>query len=194
MEKKKSPDSRDRQKKHNLDKPPKGTPEELEWAMSKALEHQVKILDYSDKEEFPDEVLEEQKRLLHYGVRGPRRGYYVSYGRSKLWQADVLYILTVTLPSKYLASKYDVSEALIRNIRGGKLLSWKYEYDLIKRIKTAVRHHIRQIKIDKILYGIHNKEGRILHLVTSKRKAKVYMDDLYDWKAGYYVEKVEVLT
>lgn len=185
--------------KHHLDMPPEGTKEEHEDAIGKVLEHQLRILDYSDLEEFPDEVLAEQRRLVFYGVRGPRRGYYVSYGRAKLWQADVLYILTVTLPAQKLADKYGVTRILIQRIRSGQESQWQYEWRLIRRLKTAIRHNLRQLNKGTrglTLYAIKNTRTKeILHLITSLRKAKEYKNSLYGKRnKEYYIEQVEVLT
>ena len=181
-----------------MDKPPKGTKKELEDAMGDALTYMIGVVDYADKTEFPQELIDERKRLDFYGVRGPRRGFSIGYGRSKLWQADVLYILSCTVPSLMLAGKYDVSLKLIQRIRRGEESDWQYEYRLIKRLKTALRGNLKQLKSYNkgewlpVVYVIKDNHGKPLHYVTSERKAKEYLKDLYD-RDDYYIDKEDVL-
>jgi len=182
-----------------LDKPPKGTEEELIEARLEAEDYQVRILDYADTEEFPEELVAARKRLDFYGVRGPRRGFSIGDDKSKLWQADVLYILTCTVPSAMLAKKYNVNLKLVQRIRRGEVPCWQYEYRLVRRIRKAIRGRYKQVKwkgSNAVVYVIKDHYGDIKHYVTSERKAKEYAESLYgDWKKlGYYIEDKEVLN
>ena len=168
-------------------------------ARLEAEEYQVRILDYADTEEFPEELVAERKRLDFYGVRGPRRGFSVGDDKSKLWQADVLYILTCTVPSAMLAKKYNVCLKLVQKIRRGEVPCWQYEYRLIRRIRTALQGKRKQLRWTDngvVVYVIKNKKGEIKHHITSERKAIEYLESLYvNWKKlGYYIEKKEVLS
>lgn len=171
---------------------PKGTKEEMDLAYNRAREFTLKILDYTEKENLPDDVLEEQKRLLHFYLNGPRKGYFVAYNSSKLTQAEVLYILTVTTPKNYLAEKFNVSERLIQNIRHGLSPEWHDEYLLVKRLKTSIRGHLKSSGTHKIVYlVIDGKTNKTLAVLTSERKAKEYRKDILKLKAEEYRTKLK---
>ena len=140
-----------------------------------------------------------RKRLDFYGVRGPRRGFSIGDDKSKLWQADVLYILTCTVPVSILAKKYSVSTKLLQRIRRGEEPCWQYEYRLVRRIRKAIQGNNKQIRwkgSNAVVYVIKDRHGEIQHYITSARKAKEYLEALYsDWKrSGYYIEEKEVLN
>ena len=184
---------------HGSDPLPSGSKEQLDKAFGKSMEYQLRLLDYSDKDEISQEVLDEQRRIMHFSVKGPRRGYSVSYGKHKLVQADVLYILTVTTPSRILAEKFNVAKKTIEEIRRGASVKWLYEYKLIRRLRTAVRGNMRQLfkrEYNLTVYGIYH-EGELMHLVTSKRKAVALRKDLFgsikDYENNYTIKELEVL-
>ena len=184
---------------HQDDPLPKGTKEELDEAYGIAMEYQLRILDYSDKDDIPQEVLDEQRRIMHFSIKGPRRGYSVGYGKHKLVQADVLYILTVTTPSRLLAEKFKVAKKTIEEIRRGESVKWLYEYKLIRRLRTALRGNMRQLfkrEYNLKVYGIFKRE-ELLHLITSKRKAIILRQDLFgeieNYEDYYDIKELEVL-
>lgn len=160
---------------------PPGTPEEMQQAYDKALEYQLRLLDFSDEEGVSEEIIAEQKRHLYYAIKGPRRHYFHTHKRSKLVQADILYIMTVTTPSRELSELFNVSIELINKIRGGKLPDWDIEFRLVRRIRTRIRGNLKQLhkkESDLTVYGIF-KDDKLLHLITSKRKVKSFREDAY---------------
>ena len=179
---------------------PKGTPEQLKEAQEIVMKHQIDLMDYGDRDEFPDHIREEQKRLLHYALKGPRRGHFAMYQNKKLWQADIFYILTVTTSSKFIAEKYGVALRTIQDIRQGNDADWSFEYRLINRMKTALRSRMKQLHDgtpEPTVWAIKNVKGEVRHLVTSVRKAKEYAEAFYgpDWKEKKWkLEQVRVLN
>lgn len=182
--------------KYTNDKQPKGTPEEINQAIGKALEYQLKVLDYSDKDELPVEVVEQERRYLHYACRGPRRGVFRAYGNSKLFQADVLYILTNKKSAQDMADLFKVSKDLVLAIKAGRKLEWEHEFRLVRRIRASVRANIRMLykaECSLTVWGIFTNEGELKQLITSERKAKKFMEDAYgNRKNNYFAKRLEV--
>lgn len=124
---------------------PQGTPEELRNTWERSEEYLYRILSYAPRDREKDltkEELEEERRYLKFLRLGPRAGYLRHAPKTKLTSADVLYILTCTLPSKFLCQVYDVSKETINGIRRNHFVEWSWEYYFVKRIKTLVRSEI----------------------------------------------------
>jgi hypothetical protein len=116
-------------------------------AFEVASSYMYKLLDYSDKkEEIPDDVLAKERRIFSFCKVGPRAGYFRLDPMSKLVSADVLYMLTSTLPAKYIAAKFGMCERKVRAIRCGETEEWYWEYLLIRRLKTIIRATYRLSK------------------------------------------------
>ena len=160
---------------------PEGTEGEMKEAYTESLEYQVRLLDFSDEHGIPEEIIAKQRRFLYYAIKGPRRGYFHAYKKAKLMQADILYIMTVTTPSKELSELFKVSVELINKIRGGKIPDWDHEFRLVRRIRTRIRGNMKQLHKSEnslTIYGIF-KEDKLLQLITSKRKAISFRKDAY---------------
>lgn len=128
---------------------PTGTPEQLRETWEKSQDYLYRILSYAPKDkELTPEQLEEERRYFQFIRLGPRAGYLRHSPKTKLTSADVLYILTCTLPAKKLAPIYGVSEETINGIRRNAFVEWSWEYYFVKRLKTHIRSEI-------LCYGGH---------------------------------------
>lgn len=126
---------------------PEGTQEEMEEAFEITSNYLYKLLDYADKNEvIPQEVLDRERRIFSFAKRGPRAGYFRLDPNSKLVSADVLYMLTSTLPAKYIAEKFGMCERKVRAIRRGEVDEWYWEYLLIRRLRTIVAARLKVAK------------------------------------------------
>lgn len=154
---------------------PEGTKEEMNMAYNQSREYQVKLMDYADKDDIPDEVFAQQRRLIHFIKKGPRRGFFVADPRSKITQADVLFILSTKLPSKSLGEKYNVSATVIQNIRQGNDHLWIDEYNLVKRIRVALYgRYKKNWRKEYITVLRDSSTGENIAFFSSKKKAKDY--------------------
>lgn len=155
-----------------------GTPEELERAYKVAEEYFYKILNYAEKDELiPKEDLDEARRIFAFAKQGPRAHHFLISKDSKLTSADVLYILTTTVPGAQIAKRFNLNYDDVLDIRAGRAPSWEWEYHFIKRIKTIVKHYLTKTRdLNRRVYTLskvnspNNKE--ILLYTTSIRKAK----------------------
>lgn len=136
---------------------PEGTQEELTEAFEIASNYLYKLLDYSDKKEIiPQDVLDRERRIFSFAKVGPRAGYFRLDPNSKLVSADVLYMLTSTLPAKYIAEKFNMCERKVRAIRRGEVEEWYWEYLLVRRLTTILTARLRSAKkgIDAKMYSL----------------------------------------
>jgi len=159
------------------DKPPKGTPEELQKAFDIANSYMYKILDYAEKDEvIPKEELEEARRIFAFTKQGPKAAYFALGGNLKLTSADVLYFLTTTQPVSKLAKTYGIEENELHKIRRGENQVWDWEFRFVKRIKGMVKGRMIQQDTRRRIYSISRvyspTNKLILAYTTSERKAK----------------------
>lgn len=157
---------------------PEGTDEELLEAYNINKEYTYKLLSYADKDGgISKEELDRLKRIFIFATQGPRASHFVFGKRNKLVSADILYILSCSVPAKNLAETFGVSSRHINYIRQGRYDEWKLEYDLVKRLGVVIRGHIRSIKSSSTtrIYSLSritpsgNKE--VLYYLSSRRKA-----------------------
>ena len=155
---------------------PDGTDKELEDAYLKAMEYQITLLNYADKEEgISDEELAFQKRYIHFLKNGPRKGRFTVYNKAKLTYPDVIYILSVKKPRHILAKQFGVAEGVIQRIREGKAGEWKEEYDLVRRLRRAVMCKYKKNFLDTHITLLTNANtGEVIALFSSKKKAEEY--------------------
>ena len=173
---------------------PEGTEEEMTQAYNETLHYQAVLIDYADKEEIPQEVLDHQRRIFHFARHGPRKGFFYQYSKSKLVQADVLYILTAKVPAKILAKKFKVDYTLILDIRKGKKREWIQEYNMIRRLRTAIACKYKKNWSEKhVTLIIDSQSNEVIALLSSKRKARDYRRTWMVHNLGYDKEKVEEL-
>lgn len=204
-------------KKRNItrwyDSEPKGTPEELKEAFETVSNYTYKLLSYSDKDEaIPKEVLDKERRIFTFAKQGPRAGYYLLNPRGKLCSADVLYILTSSVPASHLAKSYGLAECKIREIRRGESKDWAWEYAFVSRMKGIVKNYL--VRHDpatarKNIYSLSHVHSptniEILYYLSSYRKAVKLREDILTKpiynklvKEGildiiYPIEKIEVI-
>lgn len=196
---------------HWYSKPPKGTQEELERAFRMSETYLYKLIDFADRDqEMTKEELEEARRIFAFSKQGPKAAYLLANPRSKLVSADVLYILTTTLPATNIAKKYGIQVEEVKKIRRGESPSWDWEYRFVKRLRGAVKGKLIQAKTQRRIFSISKvispTKKEILVYVSSLRKAKelrrslMPKPELYKLEKNgtldivYPIELVEVLT
>lgn len=154
---------------------PEGTELEMSIAYNQARGYQARIIDYADKEDLPQEVLDHQRRIFHFTKHGPRKGFFCLHDNVKLFSADVLYILTAKVPKKLLAKKFNVAEGTIQRIRNGERNEWLDEYHLVKRIRTALYGKFKKNFKEKHITTLSDgKTNKVIAFFSSKRKARDY--------------------
>jgi len=154
---------------------PKGTDEELADAYGHAATYQAVILNYADKDDMPQEVIDYQRRIFHFAKYGPRKGFFKLYPNSKLVSADVLYILTAKIPKKDIAKKFNISEDTVGGIRSGKDNDWLDEYHMVRRIRKAILGQRKKNWSEKHITTLTDAStNQIIALFQSIRKAKDY--------------------
>lgn len=155
-----------------------GSPEELQEAFEVSSNYLYKILDYAERDELiPKEDWERERRIFQFCMQGPKAGFFRLDKREKMTSADVLYILSTTLPETKLAERLGVNRRLIREIRTGINKSWYWEYLLIRRLKAIIRTHLTSIPdLNRLIYTVTrvhpDLSKEILCYATSKRKAR----------------------
>lgn len=178
-------------------KEPPGTPEELQEAFEVMDTYLYKILSFSERDgDVSKEEVDKERRIFSFLNQGPRAGYLRMNPRGKLTSCDVLHILTSTSPSGIIARNYDLDDRKVRRLRAGELPEWKWEYDLIKRIKAIVRgkllsdHRPHSQKICYIIYKVHSEERKeLMYITSSKRKAVQLREDMLN--KGEYKDLVK---
>jgi len=182
---------------HWYNKRPEGTQEELEEAFKLTETYLYKLLDYAEKDEgFTKEELAEARRIFAFAKQGPKATYFVANPRSKLVSADVLYILTSTLPAPNIAEKYGIKVEKVKEIRRGASAPWIWEYLFVKRIKAIIRGQIARNK-RSIIYSISKvispDKTDILIYTNSLRKAKELRQSILTKKEYNELEKSNTL-
>jgi hypothetical protein len=184
-------------RKNSLVKP-EGTDDQMKDAYDKAMSYQLRLLDFSDDCEVPEDVIAEHKRYLYYAKHGPRRNFTYAYGDTKIVQAEALYIITVTTPSKELSEKFNISVNNVNRIRGGKAPEWHHEFSLVRRIRTRIKGNLKQLHKSEnslSLYGIF-RDNKLLELFTSNRKVKQFKEEAYshikNYEERYEIRKLQV--
>jgi hypothetical protein len=175
-------------KQRNWFDTPEGTQEEMEEAFNVAENYLYNILSYADKEEhIPDDVLQMERRIFSFCKRGPRAAYFRLDPMSKLVSADVLYMLTSTLPAEHIAKKFNMSGRKVRAIRRGESDEWYWEYLLVRRLKAILRANMdeRKKRISKLTTCIYTvselneKQGYdVIAHISSFRNATKYRKDI----------------
>jgi hypothetical protein len=176
---------------------PTGTHIELVKEWERAERYLYKILSYAPKDtEKPltKEQLERERRYLKFLRLGPRAGYLRHATKTKLTSADVLYILTCTIPAKKLQEMYNVSHETINGIRRGSFVEWTWEYHFVKRLKTHIKSEIysygghgnkeehARIRIFKLERLNPDMTLEVVGYITGIRKAKVMRQELCNKK------------
>lgn len=164
---------------------PTGTKEEMEEAFEVASNYMYKLLDYADKDEvIPEDVLEKERRIFSFCKVGPRAAYFRLDSTSKLVSADVLYMLTSTLPAEHIAKRFGMSGRRVRAIRRGELREWYWEYLLIRRLRTIVQARLKCAKkgTKAKMYSISKLVGvdkyEILHYASGRLKLVRLREDI----------------
>ena len=192
-----------------------GTPKELLSAHEKMSKYLYRLLDYADKPDpVPKEVVDEEKRILAYCLQGPKAGHFRHAPRNKLTSADVIYILSSTVPSTLLGDKFGIDPRKVREIRSGQAEEWLWEWNLIHRLRTIIKYQSKGDNADKssFVYSLSKVTDELLgpkkeqlYLISSIRKARKLREDILtkkdynklikDNKLDYYypIEKVEIL-
>ena len=153
---------------------PEGTQEEMTLAYNQARGYQLVVLNYCDKEELPEEVLAQQRRLFHFAKNGPNANKFIAYGDGKLLQADVLYILSCKVPAAKLAKLFKVGVDTIKDIRQGNRPEWQDEYDLVRRLRKAVISRFKKNFTDVHITVLLDSEGKVVQHFSSIKKAKEF--------------------
>jgi hypothetical protein len=164
-----------------------------EEAFEVSQDYLYKILNYADKEEpIPKDELELARKIFAFCKQGPKATHFLFSKNGKLVSADVLYILTSTLPSKNIGESYGVSDRKIREIRAGKCEEWHFEWILVRRLRAIIKSNLRRTNVsDKntIIYSLSKvygpKDKRILYYFSSKRKAKILRDSILTKEERY---------
>lgn len=173
---------------------PEGTEEEMAEAYGHAVTYQATIIDYADKEDLPQEVIDYQRRIFHFAKYGPRKGFFKLYPNSKLVSADVLYILSAKIPKKDIAKRFNISEDTIGGIRCGKDKDWLDEYHLVRRLRKAIRgQRKKNWSKEHITTLTDSTTGELIALLSSIRKAKEYRRDYLMFKRKILAKDVKVL-
>jgi hypothetical protein len=178
---------------------PSGTPDQMNEAFEIASEYMYHLLDYADKKvPISNEELERERRIFSFCKIGPRAGYFRLDPNSKLVSADVLYMLTSTLPAKYIAAKFGMCERKVRAIRRGETEEWYWEYLLIRRLKTIITTNLRSAKkgVTAKMYSLSKLVGvnkyEILMYASGKHKLTRLREDIIPIKE--YVSLIETKT
>jgi hypothetical protein len=164
---------------------PEGTQEELANSFEVASAYLYRLLDYAEQEDqVTKEELDEERRIFSFCKAGPRAAYFRLDPKSKLVSADVLYMLTSTLPAKYIAEKFNMCERKVRAIRSGDTEEWYWEYLLIRRLKTIIAANLRSAKkgTDAKMYSLSKlvdyDKYEILMYATGKYKLSRLRKDI----------------
>jgi hypothetical protein len=164
---------------------PTGSPEEKEEAFEVASNYMYKLLDYADKDEvIPADVLERERRIFSFCKVGPRAAYLRLDATSKLVSADVLYMLTSTLPAEHIARRFNMSGRKVRAIRRGEAREWYWEYLLIRRLRVIIQARLKVAKkgTKAKMYSISKLVGidkyEILHYASGRLKLVKLREDI----------------
>jgi hypothetical protein len=179
---------------------PEGTQEELTDSFEIASNYLYNILYYGDKPEIiPQYILDQERRIFSFCKKGPRAAYFRLDPNSKLVSADVLYMLTSTLPAKYIAEKFNMCERKVRAIRRGEVQEWYWEYLLVRRLTTIITTNLKRTKkgVKSIMYSLSKMIGvekyENLGYATSRLKLVQMRKDILDTKVYAELENSKTL-
>lgn len=193
-------------------KEPEGTLEEKKEAFEIAQSYLYKILDYADKEEpISKEVVDKEKRIFTFCRQGPRAGHYLHAIKGKLLSADVLYMLSSTLPSTQIGDKFGVNPRKVREIRRGDTEEWYPEYLLVRRLKAIIQSNDRRVnrgyagsifsisklidtnKYDLLYYTVSLRKAKALRksIISNKEYDRLLKEDILD--IIYPIKEIEVI-
>ncbi len=147
-------------------------------AWLKSMDTQVRILHYAGKPEveLSKERLDFYRRYLYYASKGPRRNYSVINKKQKLTQSDVLYILTVKISASHLAKFYNISPETIKDLRAGKIPTWRPEYLMVRRIRKGLTGRVKEnLKHTHAVYIQDLNTGKVLGIFSSMKCAKRFL-------------------
>lgn len=164
-----------------------GSVEENEEAFEVASEYLYNILSYADKEveeELTAEDLARERRIFAFCMQGPRAGHFRLTKKEKLTSADVLYILTSSLPAGEICKRFDVNVETVKEIRRGECRPWYWEYMFVRRIQTIIKHRLSRTRTErnKTIYIIYelkpDKTLKDILYASSIRKAKALRESI----------------
>lgn len=161
-----------------------GTEEEKIEAAILTQEYIYKLLDYAGPEDdLPKEEMEKLRRNYAFARQGPRAFFQRFNKRGKLTSGDVLYLLTTTKASDRVGKELGVDGRKVRGIRQDEYPCWKWEYDLIKRIKAIIINDLKRNEYStrKIFIISHQESPNILkdlYYTNSLRMAKKVRKDM----------------
>lgn len=161
-----------------------GTIEEKMEAAILTQEYIYKLLDYAGPEDdLPKEEMEKLRRNYAFARQGPRAFFQRFNKRGKLTSGDVLYLLTTTKSSDRVGKELGVDGRKVRGIRQDEYPCWKWEYDLIKRIKAIIINDLKRNEYNtrKIFIISHQESPSILkdlYYTNSLRMAKKVRKDM----------------
>jgi len=156
----------------------KGSPEELQEAFEISSNYLYKILDYAERDEvIPEGEWERERRIFQFCMQGPKAGFFRLDKREKLTSADVLYILTTSLPETRLAERMGINRRTVSEIRKGISKSWYWEYMLVRRLKAIIKGSLIRVKDLNVkayaLYKVNpNLSREVVLYASSIRKAR----------------------
>lgn len=163
---------------------PGGTMEEKLESYDKAQTYLYKLLDYSTRESASDEEVQKLRRDFAFFKQGPWVGTFLAAPRHKLTSADVLYLLSSTLPASEISKKFNVDAVEVRKIRRGEIIAYYQEYLLVRRLNTIIRAKYKNDgnlsirKIYKIAELIGENRYEDHYFTTSLRKAKDVREEM----------------
>lgn len=161
-----------------------GTEEEKMEAAKLTQEYIYKLLDYAGKDDdLPPEEMERLRRNYAFARQGPRAFHQRFNKKNKLTSGDVLYLLTTTKASERVGKELGVDGRKVRGIRQDEYPCWKWEYDLIKRLRAIIINDLKksEYKTRKIFIISHQESPSILkdlYYTNSLRMAKKVRKDM----------------
>ncbi len=179
---------------HWYSKKPEGTQEELEKAFKMSETYLYKLLDYAEADtELTKEELAEARRIFAFSKQGPKAAHFMANQRSKLVSADILYILTSTLPSTNISKMYGIQKEEVKKIRRGESPSWDWEYRFVKRMKGLIKGKLIQSHLYRRIFTVSKvispEKKEILLYTSSLRKAKELRQSIIPKMEWYQLEK-----
>jgi len=173
---------------------PKGDEDELKEAYEIVSTYQATILDYANKEDMPQEVIDYHRRIFHFAKYGPRKGFFKLYPNSKLVSADVLYILSAKIPRRLMAEKFKVSEETIAGIMKGGDRDWLDEYYLVRRLKKALTGTYKKNWSDTHITLLTERSTKeVIAIFSSPKKAREYRKTFLIYKRKVGIEKINAM-
>lgn len=180
------PPRKEAERKHWYHKEPTGTKEELQEAFEVSESYLYKLLSYADSPNpIPQDELDRERRIFTFCKQGPRAGHFALSKNGKLVSADVLYMLTSSLPSEIIGKQFGVDGRKVREIRTGQNEEWFWEYALVRRLKAIIKNQLirhdascKFRRIYSLSKQITPERKEILYYVTAKRKAVALRRDI----------------